>query len=411
MTGRYERLITDYIKTNWRKLLRQPRGILRHPMIVPGACYDNSLWDWDSWLTDEAITPVVRESGELEAFFPYQKGCILNFCDHMDPATGWMPIMIDTEGCLPRKALSGQTNSAKPVLAQHALFIARAQDEWEWLEEPYPALERYLEYYRKSCMHTSGLFYFVDDTCIGVDNDPCTYFRPKRSSASIFLNCLMVRELEAMAELSRHLGRDGSRYRNQAEELKQAVRSRCYDQRNGFYYSVDIDLLPVDPNQWLHSGFPRNWDTLIRRIDVWSGFLAMWAGIADGAQAERMVAENFRNPATFAAPYGVRTLSRCEKMYQIVGSGNPSCWLGPIWGVSNDLVFRGLLRYGFEAEAEELADKTIALFGRDIEECGQMHEYYDPETGRGVYNPGFQSWNLLCGEMIRWKHTGKMPQG
>lgn len=399
----YEQIVLDYIEGNWQKLLRQSKGILKHPMIVPGACYDYSLWDWDSWLTDLAITPMVKEQGKLQEFFPYQQGCILNFCQHMDPETGWMPIMIDTEGYLPRKELAGQANSSKPVLVQHALFIAKEQENFEWLRPLYPAFEKYLAYYRNQCLHSSGLFYFVDDTCIGVDNDPCTYFRPKRSSASIFLNCLMYRELQAMVELSAMLGYDGSVYARQGEELKQAIRSRCYDQRNGFYYSVDIDLLPVDPNQWLHSGAPRNWDTLIRRIDVWSGFLAMWSGIATAEEAKRMVAENYQNSATFYAPFGVRTLSQAEQMYQIVGSGNPSCWLGPIWGISNYMVFEALVRYGYEEEALELANKTITMFGRDIAQSGQMHEYYHPDTGEGVYNAGFQSWNLLCGNMIRWK--------
>ena len=70
-------------------------------------------------------------------------------------------------------------------------------------------------------------------------------------------------------------------------------------------------------------------------------------------------------------------------MYAIIKSGNPSCWLGPIWGISNYMVFDGLVKYGYTEEAKELAEKTIALFGRDIEKCGELHEYYDPETGEG----------------------------
>ena len=42
------------------------------------------------------------------------------------------------------------------------------------------------------------------------------------------------------------------------------------------------------------------------------------------------------------------------------------------------------------------------MFGKDIEENGEMHEYYDPETGKGVHNKGFQSWNLLVVNMIKW---------
>ena len=115
-----------------------------------------------------------------------------------------------------------------------------------------------------------------------------------------------------------------------------------------------------------------------------------------------MVKEHYRNTKTFNAPYGVRTLSKMEKMYAILKSGNPSCWLGPIWGVSNYMVYDGLRKYGYIEDAIDLAEKTIKLLGRDLQECGQMHEYYDPETGKGVNNPGFQNWNLLAVNMFEW---------
>ena len=89
-------------------------------------------------------------------------------------------------------------------------------------------------------------------------------------------------------------------------------------------------------------------------------------------------------------------------MYAIIKSGNPSCWLGPVWGISNYMVFEGLVRYGYVEEAKELCKKTIELFGKDILVNGEMHEYYDPETGEGVNNPGFQNWNLLVVNMISW---------
>ena len=176
----------------------------------------------------------------------------------------------------------------------------------------------------------------------------------------------------------------------------------CWDERDGIFYNVDINLLPIDPTQKLHSGCPRHWSTLIQRIEVWACFMPMWAGIATPAQADRMVKEHYLDPKTFYAPYGVRTLSKMEKMYAIIKSGNPSCWLGPIWGISNYMVFEGLVKYGYIQEAKELAEKTIAMFGRDIEDNGEMHEYYDPETGLGVNNSGFQNWNLLSINMFEW---------
>ncbi len=151
-----------------------------------------------------------------------------------------------------------------------------------------------------------------------------------------------------------------------------------------------------------------DWDCLIMRIGVWSGFMAMWAGIATPEQAKRMVEEHLKNEKTFCAPYGVRTLSKMEKMYNLRASGNPSSWLGPIWGISNYMTFMGLVDYGFEAEARELAEKTIRLFGRDYERFGALHEYYLPENGEPVLNRGFQNWNYLVLNMINW-YEGKMP--
>ena len=210
----------------------------------------------------------------------------------------------------------------------------------------------------------------------------------------------MYKELLAMDFICKKAGITSSKYEIQAENLKKAIQENLWDERNGFYYSADLNLKPIDPQQWLHSGMPRHWHSLIQKIDCWSGFMAMWSGIATQEQAERMVRENLLKKELFNGEFGVRTLAKTEKMYRVVKSGNPSCWLGPVWGISNYMCYRGLKNYGFEKEAEELALKTITLFGRDLEKCGEFHEYYEPDTGEGVNNPGFQSWNLLVNNMI-----------
>ena len=130
--------------------------------------------------------------------------------------------------------------------------------------------------------------------------------------------------------------------------------------------------------------------------------MAMWAGIASPEQAERMVKEHFKDPRTFNSPSGVRTLSKMEKMYSLRASANPSNWRGPIWGISNYMVFKGLADYAYTEEAREMAIKTLMLFGRDFEKNGALHEYYEPETGEPMLNIGFQNWNYLVLNMIAW---------
>jgi putative isomerase len=224
---------------------------------------------------------------------------------------------------------------------------------------------------------------------------------------------MMYKELMAMSYLATCLQMDeiARQFSSEAERVKLAVQRHCWDPRDGFYYSVDLNLLPVEKPEmeglepgklYLHVGQPRTYDCLIQRFSVWSGFLAMWAGIATPEQAQRMVENYYRDEASFNAPAGVRTLSPLEKMYDVRASGNPSSWQGPVWINANYLVFRGLVNYGFLEDARELAEKTILLLGRDYERFGALHEYYLPENGEPVLNKGFQNWNLLVLNMAAW---------
>ena len=135
--------------------------------------------------------------------------------------------------------------------------------------------------------------------------------------------------------------------------------------------------------------------------------MALWAGIAPPERARRVIKENMLNRRTFLGKYGIRSLSRLEKAFLNVPSGNPSCWLGPVWAIASYMCFASLLAYGYKREAMSLGRKFIRMIGEDIEKSGQMHEYYHADSGIGLNNPGFQSWNLLVNNMIAY--TEKRP--
>lgn len=406
----YRSLIKRTLHDGYREMYRESGGAFRFPFLTPGSGqYADVLWDWDSWLSNVALRQILTDAdpADRDAAIPYETGCILNFLS-WGGMEGWIPIFVtrddDVRKLRPKRI--HEENMHKPVLAQHAAFLTRAYGgDAEWLREGFYDLQSFVNCYRNHHRHACGLYFWQNDYAIGVDNDPCTFYRPPRSSGSIFLNCMMYKELQATAYLADRLALDeiGAQYRHDAEELREAIRTHCWDERDGFFYSVDLNLLPVDHGAWLHQGQPRDWDCLIQRIGVWSGFLALWAGIADEEQARRVVEEHYRNTATFNAPFGVRTLSKMEKMYNLRASGNPSSWLGPIWGISNYLTFRGLLRYGFKDDAAELSEKTIRLFGRDLERFGALHENYQPENGEPILNRGFQNWNYLVLNMMAWQ--------
>lgn len=405
---KYIQLIKAYSKDNYTKIKREACGVLSYPFIVPGKAYHKELWDWDSWLTDIAIRQIMEDNNsDDEEFLEYEKGCILNFLEHTD-SCGRMPFVINADrGVL---WMNDDSNMHKPCLLQHIAFIIQqSNSDAGWILPFFNQLEKFIENYCINQKHKeTGLFFWMDDLAVGVDNDPSVFYKPQKSCASIYLNCLMYKEFCAMDYVCKRININTDKYEKAAKELKAAINEHLWDERNGFYYSADLNLRPIDKNSWLHKGMPRHWNHVIQKIDVWCGFMCLWAEIAPPERAERMINENLLNEKTFYANYGIRSVSKCEKMYRVVASSNPSCWTGPIWIITNYLCFRGLIKYGYENIAEEIVKRTIVLLGKDIEQYGEMHEYYCPDTGKGLHNVGFQSWNLLVNNMIAWLENRKV---
>jgi putative isomerase len=407
----YRTLLKSRLSGNYQGMFRPAGGAQKYGFLTPGSeLYPDVLWDWDSWLSNVALRQIFHDnndSTESETALEFERGSVLNFLEvarRRPRPDGWIPIAVSRKEITPPGDIYSQ-NMHKPCLAQHAAFLVKQSGDAEWLREHAFALQCFINNYRNHHRHECGLYFWQSDGAIGVDNDPCTFGRPPRSSGSIYLNCLMYRELLALAFILEALGlNDVARhYLSDADKLKAAIQEYCWDERDGFFYSVDFSMNPVHRGQFeSHGGQLRDWPCLIMRIGVWSGFLGLWSGVASQEQAERVAREHYRNPKTFSAPFGVRSLSRMEKMYNLRASGNPSCWLGPVWGAANYLTFRGLLRYDLHDDARELAEKTVLLFGQDVERFGAMHECYQPENGEPILSRGFQSWNYLVLNMIAW---------
>lgn len=63
-------MLNEFIKSNWRKSLNEPSGILKHKFIDPASVYRGQLWDWDSFFCGTALLDVYDDT------FEYIKGCI-----------------------------------------------------------------------------------------------------------------------------------------------------------------------------------------------------------------------------------------------------------------------------------------------------------------------------------------------
>ena len=395
------------------RLLRPAQGILRHPSIspsLPGKAYSTQLWDWDTLWTSRGLFRLAQLTGDhdlLEKVGRHARGSLLNFLEHQSE-DGRIAIMIDVAnpdplGCL-KKACPNIHNQAKPVFGQLALLVADELREIQWLAPQFEKLLRFYDSWELGNQSKIGLLVWGDDVGIGDDNDPTTFGRPYFSSANLLLNSLYYQDLRAAAELARRLNRphDQKRLTHQADEQGRRMQKFCWDPRDRFYYTVDVQC--KDRRRELLPGIPRgmamSWHCLPLRIQMFTGFLPLWCSLATRQQAADLVRLHYLNDQTFHAAYGVRSLSKRETMYSLARSGNPSNWLGPIWIITNYFVWKGLKEYGYKTEAADLANKTLRLLASDLAAGGSLNEYYDPDTGTPLSHKGFVDWNMLVLEMM-----------
>ena len=415
-------MILEYIDRNIGKVLKDPVGFIHYPFIDPGSVYDGNVWDWDTYWSVYGLLPLADQLSlpdARERILRHAKGNVQNFFD-WQLEDGYIPMMIEN-GKWPEPYLNIQhkngvlMNMHKPFLCQQIRLISEYAGDYTWVFPHLEGLDRYFERYRTDYLHErSGLYVWVDDIMIGMDNDPASFGRPKRSTANIYLNSFMVMELEAAAQIylaaakafqadrpddSIHCSMQAVTAAQEKVRLIRAIQEQMFDKRDGFYYSVDVDV-ETRKYDWFHQGLGVFWKSMPIRIATWTGFLPLLAGFADEEQAQEL-RRHFHDEAAFGSGYGIPTLGKNEPMFNIEATNNPSNWLGPIWLVANYCVFRGMLNYGFREEAQELCSRSVKLLEKDLEKTGCLHEYYDPATGEPVMNGGFINWNILVLNMIR----------
>lgn len=398
---KYEQMLRGFFRGNIERVLKQPNSCLKYPFVDPGSVYNGNLWDWDSfWAVYALFSLCADDPSQRELIIKHAKGNIYNFFDHQ-LADGYIPMMIEEtelpEPYLIMKHKEGAIlNMMKPFLCLQIGLISGYCQDYTWAAEYEDNLERYFAcydryYYNDHC----GLYVWADDVMIGMDNDPATFGRPRFSTANMYLNSFMVKELQVMAKIMQALGKEerAEYYQAKAEQLIASIQAECWDPRDKFFYSVDVDI-KTRAYDWFHVGLGVFWKTLPIKVRTWTGFIPLWSGIATPEQAEHVV-NHIRDEATFSSPYGIRTLAKDEKMYDLSATNNPSNWLGPIWIIANYVVFRGLMNYGYINDAKRVYEQTVALLGQDLEATDTLHEYYVPETGKPVMNSGFINWNML----------------
>ncbi len=272
------------------------------------------------------------------------------------------------------------TQMFKPFMAQLVVLGASQNGgDYEWLRAKYYVrLQKYIDRWFGYDHDGNGLPVWNSSDASGMDNQisrsgDLESYRDE----GVDLACYLYRELEAMEIISAKLGKpaDSKMYADHAEKLAKAINKVFWNEQDGFYYDRD----------------EKTGKTI--KIKSVAGFLPMWAGVASQAQARRLVRDHLLNLKEFWLDYPVATYAKSEpEFYE--GSRSGECnWEGPAWIPTNYMILHGLLQYGYNDAAKELALRTLklAMVANPV-----TREFYDSDTGKGNGMNPFWGWSSLA---------------
>lgn len=269
----------------------------------------------------------------------------------------------------------------KPFLAQIAILGSKQTRNYLWLEgRYYERLKKYLDYWTWYMdFDKNGLSIWNGPGHSGLDTQESRCgVNDAMIDEGVDLNTYLYMEYKSMALIAGKLKKkdDVKYFDDLAEKYSRCINDILWDEKDGFYY---------DRNE--RTGEPI-------KVQSVAGFVPLWAGIVPMERAKILIEKHLLDKEKFWLSYPVATYSKKEPdFYQGITRGGDECnTSGPVWIMTNYMIFHGLRKYGYTKEAEELALKTFAMVMKEEE----TREYYNSETGNGEGLNPFWGWSTLA---------------
>jgi neutral trehalase len=204
--------------------------------------------------------------------------------------------------------------------------------------------------------------------------------------ADVGLMSLYVADCDALAEIAHALGKSAEELelRNRGEHYRASLRT-LWDEKSGMFRNKDLDTGRLSP-----------------RISP-TNLYPLLAKAATAEQADRIVNEHLLNPLEFWGDWVIPSIARSDPAFR-----DQEYWRGRVWGPMNYLVYLGLLNYNQPAARKQLAEKSLALFEKEWQQNGHVHENYNAITGSGDdvrSSDRFYHWGALLG-LIAYLENG-----
>jgi putative isomerase len=228
----------------------------------------------------------------------------------------------------------------KPVWAACAFLTKLNGGDAEWLREKFNPLRLLTVAIDSHTAIRRRLYFWIRLLKVGVTTslDVLSPQEPFRFDFSE-LHDVSRAESHGISGGRLKISRDRASYQKMADELL-AHPQALLGSEGTLYYSVDLDLRPYArpaSTKELHIGGPRNWDCLIQRLGVWSGFLA--CGRRWRRRRKRfMVEKNYRDPGRSMRR---RRRARCPRWRRCMTARRGQSLTGSGIGSTLYLTFRG----------------------------------------------------------------------
>ncbi|HWF36366.1 MAG TPA: hypothetical protein VG295_13395 [Solirubrobacteraceae bacterium] len=157
---------------------------------------------------------------------------------------------------------------------------------------------------------------------------------------------------------------------------------RLYDERSGLFHQL-VRSSRARPPDGRH------------RIVTWAALSPLALPDLPESIGRRLVEEHLLNPREFWLPIPPPSVARSEDTF----SGNDRWlflrryWRGPTWINAAWLLWIGLVRLGYDAQADEMASRIVQAVL-----ASGLREYYHPDTGAGMGARHF-AWSALALEL------------
>ena len=397
------RACLEYIDAYWDRVRReQPNDEgtligLPRPYLCANHDMFKELYYWDSYFMILGLEHTRHEEfvvhiTENALYLMERFGRIPNASRYYHLSRSQPPFLTS----MVRKAVSfmqrrGDSSETVKTWLRRAYAIAKAEYEQVWRGKKFP--DHREVYQGLSRFYDLNIWHLAAEAESGWDMTPrfenrCLDFIP------VDHNCFLIQyDTEFIGICNRlNLKSEAEEWRRKRDVRRNVVVDVLWDEDTGFFYDYDY-----------HHGRRSNFRTI-------AGFFAMWAELATPEQARRMVETHL---PVFEQRGGLVT----TESYEPTPGEITKQWAWPNgWAPLNWLAISGLMKYGYAAEAERIAEKWLNLVNEVFQTNRVNFEKYDVVHFRRAIpdrypdQAGFGWTNAVFQRLTEFLETGRLWQ-